>query len=270
MVILESIKHFLSQDFSIHLLRIAVLIVVGWPLVGYFVRFVLELMSRYRYENKHVKLLIRRVIIYTGHTLIAISILHELGFNVSTLVGAAGICGVAVAVASQACVSHVISGFFLITETPFKVGDTIEFQGISGTVESINLLSVSVCTLDKRIVRLPNESLIKYPVINASSLYERRFDFTIEISYSQPARPVIKLIEETIKKNSFASHRIKPLVYVSEFKESTVTLFAGAHAIDNEYLSLKNSLLLEIQEAFAQEKIEIPYQHITVTMNKDV
>jgi small-conductance mechanosensitive channel len=82
--------------------------------------------------SRHIGVLIEHTIFYGGIILIGINVLDECGFNISTLLGAAGIIGVAVGFASQTSVSNIISGFFLLLERPFTIGDVIKCGDTTG------------------------------------------------------------------------------------------------------------------------------------------
>ncbi|MGL5402592.1 MAG: mechanosensitive ion channel family protein, partial [Acinetobacter sp.] len=123
--------------------------------------------------NAHQRLLWRRGIFYFIFLLFIMTSLREAGFKLSVFLGAAGILTVALGFASQTSATNLISGLFLIGEGSFEVGDTIQItlirgQTIEGQVISIDLLSVKLLTLDNVYIRLPNEQLIRTPVMNLS------------------------------------------------------------------------------------------------------
>ncbi|MCB0384698.1 MAG: mechanosensitive ion channel, partial [Bdellovibrionales bacterium] len=92
--------------------------------------------------------------------------LHRLGVDFKVLIGAAGIFSVALGFASQTSASNLISGIFLIVEKPFVVGDTVRIGEKEGFVLSIDLLSTQIRTFDNLMVRIPNETLMKSPIVN--------------------------------------------------------------------------------------------------------
>ncbi len=76
---------------------------------------------------------------------------RELGFKLATLLGAAGIAGVAIGFASQTSLSNIISGIFLVWEEPFQIGDVLQVGSTSGVVQSIELLSTKLRTCHREI-----------------------------------------------------------------------------------------------------------------------
>jgi MscS family membrane protein len=107
-----------------------------------------------------------------GHILVIfvglIVILDNYGVNVSALVATLGIGGLAVSLAAQDTLSNMVSGIMILMDKPFRLGDSIEIQGLntSGDVVDIGLRSTRIRTSDNRMVIIPNSSISKNQVIN--------------------------------------------------------------------------------------------------------
>ena len=123
-------------------LRVAMLVVVGFPLFFFISAFAGKAAKKKL--TSQASMLLRKGIFYTGSIFIIISILYQLGFKLTALLGAAGIAGIAIGFAAKTRVSNIISGIFLITEQPFQVGDLIKIGDTMGTVLSIDLLSIKL------------------------------------------------------------------------------------------------------------------------------
>jgi small-conductance mechanosensitive channel len=98
-------------------LRIFILIVGGIPLVYWMSRLLATLCAKH--FSQHVAVITRKIILYSGLLCLLIAILQEFGFNVVTLLGAAGIFGIAIGFASQTAISNIISGFFYCLNVHF-------------------------------------------------------------------------------------------------------------------------------------------------------
>jgi len=142
----------------------------------------------------HVQVLLGKLIWYGGMLMLLFMVLGELGINITALVGAAGVFGVAIGFASQTSVSNIISGVFLLIEHPFKVGDLIESGGMLGKVETVDLLSVRLKTPDGQLVRLPNEALIKSAVTNKTFYKARRITIIAAVKRDQD---IVRAVEVT-------------------------------------------------------------------------
>ncbi|USQ13434.1 mechanosensitive ion channel family protein [Legionella lytica] len=131
--------------------------------------------------SKHHAMLFSRVVYYGLFLLFLVSALHEMGFKLTILLGTAGLFTVALSFASQTAASNLISGVFLLFERPFKVGDVISIKDIKGTVETIDWLSTKIKTSDNRLIRIPNEALIKSEITNLSIYPQKRDEIVLRI-----------------------------------------------------------------------------------------
>ncbi|HEY7818918.1 MAG TPA: mechanosensitive ion channel family protein, partial [Vicinamibacteria bacterium] len=203
----------------------------------------------------------RRVIYFLVVGLAFVSALRELGLDLGVLLGAAGVVSVAVGFAAQTSASNLISGIFLMSEGPFVVGEVIQVAGTTGEVLSIDLLSVKLRTFDNLYVRIPNETLVKAQITNLTRHPIRRYDLQVSVGYDAKVKSVTAVLMDVAKKNPLALREPRPIVIFQSFGESAVNLQFSVWAAIENYLDLRNSLAEDIKEAFARERIEIPYPH---------
>ncbi len=252
----------LSSENMHMLARLGILIIIGLPAIlmtakwarGYFTQ---------KYSPQ-TGMILSKLVSYTGIVIIIISVLNELGFKLTHLLGAAGIVGIAVGFASQTSVSNIISGLFLITEKSFQVNDIITVQGITGVVLSIDVLSVKMRTFDNKFVRIPNETIIKSEVINVTRFPIRRVDIGIGVAYKEDISRVRQILLEIAKNNPTCLNEPEPMVVFSDFGSSSLDLKFLVWAEKTEWLKLKNSIMEEIKVAFDREGIEIPFPHLSL------
>lgn len=214
--------------------------------------------------NPHQAMLIRMGSLYLLTTIIAIWVLQELGFNLSLLLGTAGILTVALGFASQTSMSNVISGFFLIGEKPFAVGDIIKVGTTTGIVLSIDALSVKLRTFDNTYVRIPNELIIKSEVITLTKFPIRRIDLRISVAYKEDINRVRQVLFDVADKNPLSLEEPGPLFIFRGFGDSALEIQFSVWTQREEYLNLLNSIQLEIKAAFDEAGIEIPFPHRTL------
>lgn len=229
-------------------------------------RFILYLSAKTFLKplSEHSRLIIRNILLYMGSTILVITVLRQIGLDVSTLLGAAGIIGVAVGFASQTSVSNVISGIFLLSERPFEVGDVIKVGDKTGIVSSIDLMSIKIRTFDNLFIRIPNQMVLNTEVTNITRFPIRRMDISFQVAYKEDLERVRKVLLEIIESNPYALREPEPLWILQGFGESGINLLLGVWFQKQDFLNLKNSLLKEIKERFEQEQIEIPFPHRTL------
>jgi len=243
-------------------LRALLLVAIGFPLIRILTALVGKTLRK-RVSDQSV-MLVRKAIGYSCAALLLVMVLRELGFKLTALLGAAGIVGVAVGFASQTSLSNVVSGLFLISEKPFQVGDLIRIGDTTGYVQTIDLLSVKLRTLDNRFVRIPNESLIKTEVTNITRFPIRRMDFNIGVAYKEDIRRVMKVLRDVADKNPHCLDEPKPFLLFTGFGDSALELRFGVWFAKEDYVEVRNTILRDIKERFDAEGIEIPFPHRTL------
>jgi small-conductance mechanosensitive channel len=190
--------------------------------------------------------------------------MNELGFKLSVLLGAAGIFSVAIGFAAQTSAANLISGWFVMGERSFVVGDTIEVAGLSGEVLAIDTLSVKLRTFDNRFVRIPNDSIIKSNVINLSRFPIRRFDLQIGIAYDASIARARAVIARVVDEHPMCLENPKPQIVMKGFGESTVNLLLMVWAARENFGDMSDSIQEQIKLAFDAEGIEFPFAQRTL------
>ena len=214
--------------------------------------------------DSHESMLATRISYYLILALFLISAMRELGFSLNVLLGAAGILTVAVGFASQTSASNLISGMFLLVERPFSIGDIIKIGNTTGEVLNIDLLSVKLRTFDNLFVRIPNETLIKSEITTLTRFPIRRFDLQMGVAYKEDIEHVKTVLSEVAEANPLCLEEPKPLFIHQGFGESSVNFQFSVWAKRENFLDLRNSIQIEIQEAFNKAGIEIPFPHRTI------
>lgn len=258
----NEVTTYLSSEKAWLIVRATVLVIVGFMLAK-LVSGTLTRLSGKKLDTHRIMLL-RRGSYYLILVLFLVSALHELGFNLSVLLGAAGILTVAVGFASQTSASNLISGLFLVAERPFSVGDIIRVGTTAGEVLSIDLLSVKLRTFDNLFVRIPNESLIKSEVTTLTRFPIRRIDIALGVAYKEDLKKVRTVLDQVAEKNPLCLEEPKPLYIFQGFGESSLNLQFSVWTKRENFLELKNSIQEEIKEAFDAQGIEIPFPHRTL------
>ena len=258
---------FLSPERLTMLIRVGILILLGFPLVWMISRWVrVYVSSQY---NSQQGMITYKVLRYTGSLVISIMILRELGFELTPLLGAAGIVGIAVGFASQTSVSNVISGIFLITEQPFVVDDVIRIGTTVGVVLSIDTLSVKLRTFENQYVRIPNETILKSEVTTITRFPIRRADMPIGVAYKEDISRVKDILHEIAHNNTKCLTEPAPMIIFDGFGDSAINLKLAVWAESSEWLTMRNEMYEAIKKRFDEEGIEIPFPHRTIYFDAD-
>jgi small-conductance mechanosensitive channel len=205
-----------------------------------------------------------RLAFYFVIGLASISALNELGFDLGVVLGAAGILSVAVGFASQTAASNIISGFFLVAERPFKIGDQLVVDGNLGEVMSIDALSVKLRMFDNVLMRVPNEHLIKSIVMNRTHFPIRRIDLQIGVAYKESMEQVREILFHVADRNPLALEEPAPVFIYRGYGDSALTFQFSIWTARENFLALRNSIQEQIKQALDEAGIEIPFPHRTL------
>jgi len=219
--------------------------------------------------SDHNRLLLHKIIVYIGTLILVMLVLGELGVNVATLLGAAGILGIAIGFASQTSVSNIISGLFLLGEKPFSIGDVIKVGDKTGIILSIDLMSIKIRTFDNLFIRLPNERVLNTEVVNITRFPIRRLDIAVSVAYKEDLGKVQAILSEIAGQNRWALSEPEPLILIQNFGPSGIEFLVGVWFLKSDFVQLKNSLMQEIKERLDAEGIEIPFHHTTLYAGRE-
>lgn len=243
-------------------IRAAFILLFGALLARWISATAVRLLSRI--SDRQQRLLIRRLSYWGVFGLAFISALRELGFDLSVLLGAAGILTVALGFASQTSASNLISGLFLYGERPFVVGDLVRIGGTTGEVLTIDLLSTKLRTFDNLFVRIPNENLMKAEVVNLTRFPIRRVDLQVGVAYKEDLEKVRNVLFQVAEESPLCLQEPEPQLFFGAFADSAVNLQFSVWAERERYIELKNHIAFDVKRAFDQAGIEIPFPHRTL------
>lgn len=243
-------------------IRTLVILAIGWPLIR-LAESLARRAAQKRFTPQSLMLLTKGVRYGLG-IILTVTLLNELGFNLTAIIGAAGIAGVAIGFAAQTSLSNLISGIFLIAEKPFELDDVIQIGDTVGLVHSIDLMSIKLRTFDNRYIRLPNASLINNQLTNITRFPIRRLDLDIGVAYKEDLTHVLAVLKDVADKNPFCLDEPEPLIVFKGFGASSLDFMLGVWFEKTDMLKLKNSILLEIKRRFDEEGIEIPFPHVSL------
>ena len=193
------------------------------------------------------------------------------GINVLAISAALGLGGFAIALAAQDTISNIISGFVIMFDSSFKIGDRIEITGIDtwGDVTSIGMRSTQVRTRDNRLVVVPNTNIVDSTVINYSMPDKTyRLQSDIGIGYDMDIRKTQELIRGTVRKLEGVL-KDKPVdVWFTEFGDSSMTFrvrwWVKSYTEKRQSIDRVNAAIQELSE---KKGINMPNPTITLDNN---
>jgi small-conductance mechanosensitive channel len=204
-----------------------------------------------------------RVLISIAFFAIAIVlILDNLGVNVTGLVAGLGIGGIAIGLAAQGIFSDLFAALAMIFDKPFEVGDIVNFDQTTGTVERIGLKSTRIRSMNGEMIAISNAKLLEKELRNYSSFEHRRFTMTLGVIYQTPIETCRRIPE--IVAGILAEHEECSLIRcaLAAFGPSSLDfelIFdVRAEAPADPFL-IRSEIYLKILNRFTEEAIEFAY-----------
>jgi small-conductance mechanosensitive channel len=267
------LKRLLGDIYFVLSLILATLIV--WSLLDLAYGYYLQKAAKEgREEQLHpILLLLRRI---TSISIIAIAVyilFAHFGVNITALLAAFGIAGLALSLAAQDTLADAISGFIILADQPYRVGDRIEIQneGTWGDVVDIGLRTTRIRTRDNRMVIVPNSVISKNQVINYTFPDPRyRIQIHIGIGYGSKIEEVRQLIIETVRQvDGVLPDKPVDSLYI-EMGDSAM-IFRVRWWIESyeDTRQMFDRVNTALQEAFDAHGIHTPYPIHTMNLQVD-
>ena len=206
----------------------------------------------------------------------ALIIMQEIGLSISGLLAFGGVGGLIVGLAAKDLLSNFFGGMMIFFDRPFRVGEFIKSpdRNIEGIVEKIGWRLTVVRTFSKNVLYIPNTAFSSIIVENATRMSNRRINETIGIRYDDLNKmtDIIKDVNNVLESNPDIDQTQKAKVYFKSFSASSCDFFIYAFTKTKdweEFLRIKQDVLLKVAEIIEQHNAEIAYPTTTVFINKD-
>lgn len=188
-------------------------------------------------------------------------ILQEIGVPIGPILAGAGIVGLAVGFGGQYLIRDLITGFFMILENQYRIGDVVRLDQTEGTVEDISLRMTTLRDMDGTVHHVPHGDVKR--TANLSKNFAR-VNLNINVSYKTELEKVIALLNQVGMELSNAPEWkdviIKPpqFLRVDDFSDSAVALKIVGETLPNRQWAVTGELRRRIMQMFDREGIEIP------------
>jgi len=198
--------------------------------------------------------------------------LRHFSYDILSFVTALGIGSLAIGMAAKDTLAHVISGFTLMVDRPFRIGDRIQLAGGQlGDVADIGLRSTKIRTLDNMLLVIPNSDLCNTMVVNqAFPDFRVRGRINVGVGYGSDVEQVKRVLIETAREAEEVLQEPAPESYFVSFGDHALnmTLFfwVAEYAKLFSVTDKVNSLIIR---RFRENGIEIPFPIRTLIMEKD-
>ena len=191
--------------------------------------------------------------------LVIMTALTALGVPTTSMFAILGAAGLAVGLALKDSLSNIASGVMLIVLRPFRTGDHVIAAGQEGVVLEVRVFQTRLRAFDHRVVILPNSQITTAPIINFSTLPQRRMDITVGVGYDDDLQLARSVLLEIAGKEPLLLKEPEPVVRVVNLGESSVDLVLQAFARNDDYIEARSHVVESVRNQLMARGLNIPY-----------
>lgn len=257
-------------DFSLKLLAALIIYAVGAWIIRRIKKWLNRLFIK-RGTEKTLASFISSLVSITLTILLIVITISTLGINTTSLAALLAAGGMAIGMALSGTVSNFAGGIMILAFKPFKVGDFINAQGYSGTVQSVSIVNTKVLTTDNRLVVIPNGALSNGNIDNYTALPLRRLDIEVNVEYGTDADRCIELLNRIISEepriiDSSVPGAKDPFVALLSMNDSNISFITRSWLKAEDYWSVKFDINKKIYTLLPKEGIQFAYPQLNVTI----
>ncbi|WP_062055430.1 mechanosensitive ion channel family protein [Aquimarina longa] len=191
--------------------------------------------------------------------LLLILVITQLGVQTSSLVAVLGAAGLAVGLALQGSLANFAGGVLILFFKPFKIGDFIEAQGVSGTVKEISIFTTKLTTFGNQLAIIPNGKLSNDNIVNYSSEGIRRDKIDIGISYTSNIKEAKQILLDIINTQEQVIKEPAPEVMVTDLGDSAITIQLRYWASNDDFWAVHFYTIEEAKKQLEANNISLPF-----------
>ncbi len=203
-------------------------------------------------------------------TLVIVSAIQTMGFAITGFVAILGAAGLAVGMALSGTLQNFAGGVMILIFKPFKVGDVIEAQGYTGSVNQIQIFNTILKTPDNKTIIIPNGGLSTGSLVNYSTEPRRRVDWTVGIGYGDSTDNAREVLNEMLLADDrvLTEEGFEHVIVVKELADSSVNFAVRAWVNAEDYWGLFFDMNERIYNTFPQKGLNIPYPQMDVHVHQ--
>jgi small conductance mechanosensitive channel len=185
--------------------------------------------------------------------------LAALEVTIGPLLAVVGAAGFVIAFALQDSLSNFASGLMILFFRPFDEGDVVDAGGISGKVQSMNLVSTTILTFDNKRMVVPNNKIWNDVITNATGVRERRVDMEFGIGYDDDIDKAHDILRDIITSHPKVLEQPEPVIRMHTLADSSVNFIARPWAKTADYWDVYWDVTKAVKQRFDKEGIGIPF-----------
>ena len=258
----EEVKKYTEQiissliDYAPSLISALLLLFIGLYVIRLINRLVRRIMVKREYELTLSNFL-ADILLWTMRIVLFVAVIGQLGIGTSSFVAILGAMGLAVGLSLQGSLSNFAGGMLIIMFKPFRVGDFIEAQGVSGTVAEIQIFVTKLMSSNNQVIFVPNGALSNNNIINYSVAGTRRADINFTVSYDSNLQEVKNILNKIVQNDPRVLKVPSPSVVVTGLVDNGVTIAVRPWAINGDFWDMHTDILERSKSELYEAGIEL-------------
>ena len=246
-----------------HILKAVIVFLVGRFLIRMLNRLVRRLMDK-RNVDISIKTFVRSLVNILLTVLLIISVVGALGVETTSFAALLASAGVAVGMALSGNLQNFAGGLVILLFKPYKVGDWIDAQNVSGTVKEIQIFHTILTTADNKLIYVPNGALSSGVVTNYSNQTTRRVEWIVGVDYGEDYNKVEKVVREVLAADKRILDDPAPFIALHALDASSVNVVARVWVNSADYWGVYFDINKAIYATFNEQGINFPFPQLTV------
>lgn len=243
-------------EYTPRVISAVIILVFGLWAIKIVMGFVRRLMVK-RSVDATLSKFLADILVWALRLLLFISVISKLGIETSSFVAILGAMGLAVGLSLQGSLSNFAGGMLIIMFKPFRVGDTIEAQGVTGTVVEIQIFVTKLITGNNQTIFVPNGALSNGTITNFSMEGIRRADLNFGIAYDSDIKNVREILMQVIAKNPKILTSPEPAVVVRDLTDHSINMAVRTWSKNEDFSDMTAYILEEGKAAFDSAEVSI-------------
>ncbi len=243
---------------------IAILVfVVGRFLISLVNRLLNRMFLRRKIEIS-IQTFLKSLVSILLNVLLIISVVGALGVNTTSFAALLASAGVAIGMALSGNLQNFAGGLIILFFKPYKIGDWVEAQGVSGSVTSIQIMHTVLTTADNKMVFVPNGAMSSGVIVNYSGMEKRRVDWSFGVDYGEDVDKVKGIIQDIVGKDSRILIEPEPFIALEKLDASSVNIVVRVWVNSADYWGVYFDMNKSVYDEFNRLGIDFPYPQMTI------
>jgi len=241
----------------------AVTLIICLLIVRIVRRVISKILEKTHLDKRAQKYIMSAVKIVL-YLLTAIIVVSKLGIDMTSLVALLSVVSLGITLAAEDILANIAGGLVILSSHPFTIGDVIEADGATGTVEEISLNYTKLMTPDGQLVLLPNKTLADSKMVNYSVMGRRRITQRLSASYDAPTETVKAACEKALAMTDLILSDPAPEAHLSCYGDSAIEYVVFCWANTADYWTVHFNLGENLRKTFEEFGVEMTYNHLNV------